>query len=73
MIQKERIKKLNNNIFQDNKFILYWMQASQRTIYNHALEYSIYLANKYDKTLIVFFGLSDKYPDANLRTYYFMI
>jgi len=73
MIQKERIKSLNNNSFQNKKFILYWMQASQRTNYNHALEYSIYLANKYDKPLIVFFGLWDKYPEANLRHYYFML
>ena len=60
MIQEERIKKLNKKIFRDNKFILYWMQASQRSKYNHALEYSIHLANKYEKPLIVFleFGIN---------------
>ena len=49
------------------------MQASQRTKYNHALEYSIELSNKYEKPLIVFFGLTDYYPEANLRHYHFMI
>jgi deoxyribodipyrimidine photo-lyase len=49
------------------------MQASQRTKFNHALEYSIQLSNKYEKPLIVFFGLTDDFPDANLRHYYFML
>jgi deoxyribodipyrimidine photo-lyase len=73
MIQEERIKKLNNNIFQDNKFILYWMQASQRTKYNHALEYAIQRANILRVPLVVIFCLTDNYPEANLRHYYFMI
>jgi len=49
------------------------MQSSQRTKYNHAFEYSIQLSNKYKKPLIVFFGLTDKFPDANLRHYVFMV
>jgi len=73
MIEKQRIKKLNNNCFQKNKYIIYWMQQSQRTEHNHAFEYSKQLANKHDKNLIVFFGLTDNYPDANLRHYSFML
>ena len=73
MIEKERIKILNKNKLQNNKFILYWMQASQRVEYNHALEYSIEMANKYKKPLIVFFGLTDNFLDANLRHYQFML
>jgi len=49
------------------------MQSSQRTKYNHALYYSIQLSNKYKKPLIVFFGLTDSFPDANLRHYHFML
>lgn len=49
------------------------MQASQRTKFNHALEYSIQTSNKYKKPLIVFFGLTDKFPEANIRHYVFMI
>jgi len=55
MIKKERIKFLNNNKLQNNKFILYWMQTSQRVENNHALEYAIAQSNKYEKPLIVFF------------------
>ena len=73
MIHEERVKKLNNNEFQKKKIIVYWMQASQRTEFNHALEYSIFLSNKYDKPLVVYFGLWDKYPEANLRHYSFML
>jgi deoxyribodipyrimidine photo-lyase len=39
MIQKERIKNLNDEKPLDGKCVLYWMQAAQRTEYNHALEY----------------------------------
>jgi deoxyribodipyrimidine photo-lyase len=73
MIEKERIKKLNSNDFQKQKFILYWMQASQRTEFNHAFEYAKHLANKYEKPLVVFFGITDSFPEANLRHYKFML
>ena len=49
------------------------MQASQRTEFNHALEYAIKHSNKYKKPLIVFFGLTNGFPDANLRHYHFML
>lgn len=49
------------------------MQSSHRTEYNHALEYSILKANKLKKPIIVFFGLTDKFPNANIRHYSFML
>jgi deoxyribodipyrimidine photo-lyase len=49
------------------------MQASQRTEFNHTLEYAIKQSNNYKKPLIVFFGLTDEFPDANLRHYHFML
>jgi len=73
MIQKERIKKLNKKDFQNKKYIVYWMQQSQRTEYNHALEYAISQSNKYEKPLVVYFGLTENFPDANLRHYDFML
>jgi deoxyribodipyrimidine photo-lyase len=73
MIQKERIKFLNDKKFGNNKYIIYWMQQSQRTDYNHALEYSISKSNKYEKPLIVYFGLTENFPNANIRHYKFMI
>ena len=74
MIHPDRITPLNTKKIQRNgAYILYWMQASQRTRYNHALEYAIKQANQHKKPLLVFFGLTDTYPDANLRHYHFLL
>jgi len=73
MIQPERIKTLNTKPIGDGKYVLYWMQAAQQTEYNHALEYSIRIANKLRKSVIVFFGITDNWPEANQRHYYFML
>lgn len=72
-VQPERIKKLNDQSITTGDYVLYWMQASQRTLYNHALEYAIHKANKLKKPLIVYFGLTDDYPEANQRHYHFML
>lgn len=63
----------NNEVDEDKDYVLYWMQASQRTKFNHALELSIKKANELNKPVIVFFGLTDKFPEANLRHYKFML
>ncbi len=73
MIQPERIKALNNKVPCDGKYVLYWMQAAQRAEYNHALEYSIRRANELKKPVLVSFGITDNWPEANLRHYYFML
>lgn len=73
MNEDKRTIFLNNNKITDKKYIIYWMQASQRTQYNHALEKSKKLAKKYKKPLIVFFGITDNFPDANIRHYTFML
>jgi len=49
------------------------MQASHRTEYNHALKYAVLRANELDKPLVVYFGLTNDYPVANERHYYFML
>jgi hypothetical protein len=41
MIQKERVKGLNKKEMKKGAYVLYWMHASQRAEYNHALEYVI--------------------------------
>lgn len=53
--------------------MLYWMQASQRSEYNHALEFAILRANEINKPVVVYFGLTDNYPEANQRHYRFML
>lgn len=73
MIQDSRIKYLSKHRVRRGDFVLYWMQASQRSEYNHALEYAVRRANELRKPLLVFFGLTGKFPRANLRHYFFML
>jgi len=73
MIQKERITHLNSNTIQSGKYVLYWMQASQRSDYNHALEYAVHMANRYELPLVAYFGLITDYPEATERSYLFLL
>ncbi|MBP1920237.1 deoxyribodipyrimidine photo-lyase [Youngiibacter multivorans] len=73
MIPQGRIKVLSEKEIQDKPYVVYWMQASQRTYMNHALEYAIGVANSLDKKLLVYFGLTDGYPEADRRHYSFML
>lgn len=73
MIYDERIEFLNSNPIQKGDYVLYWIQASPRNHYNHALEYAIEKANELEKPLITYFGISENFPNANYRHYYFLI
>jgi deoxyribodipyrimidine photo-lyase len=72
-IQASRIKPLNRVAVTDGKYVLYWMQQSQRAEDNHALEYAINEANGQGKMAVVGFVLTADYPEANLRHYTFML
>lgn len=73
MIQEDRIAYLNDKEEQKGEYIIYWMQASQRVRYNQALETAIRIANKRSLPVLVYFEITDDYPDANFRHYFFMI
>jgi len=73
MIHETRIQHLNNLRIQKGRIVLYWMQQSQRCEYNHALEYAVREANRLNLQLLVVFGLTDRYPEANLRHYTFLL
>lgn len=73
-VSTERIKVLNQRtVQQDRPVVVYWMQSSQRAVGNHALEYAIELANQLGKPLVVYFGLTDRFPEANERHYGFLL
>lgn len=72
MIHKERTQYLNKEEVKSGKYVLYWMQASQRTECNHALEYAITRANELSQPLVVYFGLTE-FSEANERHYHFML
>ncbi len=73
MIQRERVRPLNNEIERGRDFVLYWMQAAQRAEDNHALEFAIDRANERGKPLVAYFGLTETFPEANERHYAFML
>lgn len=55
------------------RFVLYWMQQAQRARANPALEEAVRLANERGLPVLVAFGLDERYPDANLRHFTFML
>ena len=74
MIQPERSTHLNTReVRRSGGFVLYWMQQAQRSEDNHALQYAIEQANRLKLPVVVYLGLVDNYPGANLRHYDFML
>ena len=49
------------------------MQQSQRARFNPALETAVAIANRLGLPVLVGFGLTDSYPEANARHYTFML
>jgi deoxyribodipyrimidine photo-lyase len=72
-VQEERIRKLNDVPRGKGAYVLYWMQQSQRAEFNHALEYAVERANERGEPVLVAFGLTDDYPEANQRHYRFLL
>ena len=72
-IQPERIITLNSKEIRRGRYVLYWMQASQRAGWNHALEHAVQKANGLNQPLVVFFGITSRFPEANERHYVFMV
>jgi deoxyribodipyrimidine photo-lyase len=62
-----RIQLLNDRPPDDGRYVLYWMQASQRAELNPAVEYAIRRADAMNLGVVVAFGLMAGYPDANAR------
>jgi len=73
MTLEKRIKNLNNKKAKSGDFVLYWMQSSHRVENNWALTYAANQANKAHLPLVVFFGLTQDFPEANYRHYWFML
>ncbi len=73
-LAQRRIFLLNNK--QDDPtgdYVLYWMQMTQRTTFNFALEFAIEQANKYRVPLVVYHGLDEEYPYASDRIHTFIL
>ncbi|TFH04858.1 MAG: deoxyribodipyrimidine photolyase, partial [Spirochaetales bacterium] len=69
----DRVTDLNDAPIRDGAYVLYWMQQSQRAHFNHALEYAVGIANARSLPVVVAFGVTADYPDANERHFRFML
>ena len=57
----------------DGKYVLYWMEHSQRAENNDAFEHSIGWANTLKLPVLVLFTVDPDYPDGNARHFTFML
>jgi deoxyribodipyrimidine photo-lyase len=73
VIHSERIQQLNDRPDCPGKYVLYWMQQAQRAGCNHALEYAVREADARKLPVVVCFGLTDDFPEANERHCAFML
>lgn len=73
MIQHERVQFLNEDHPRRGRYVLYWMQQSQRAYGNHALEFAIREANRLKLPVIAGFGITQRFPQGQERHYAFML
>ena len=74
MVEKERVKTLNNHKSNTaGNFVLYFVQASPRIKYNQALIYAINRANYFNVPLVCYFELSTNFPYINKRNFTFLL
>ncbi len=73
MLERPRIQKLNNREEKQGDYVLYWMQASQRPESNQALQLAINRGNELNLPVVAYFGVTDDFPEGNLRHYDFMV
>ncbi|WP_022850514.1 deoxyribodipyrimidine photo-lyase [Limisalsivibrio acetivorans] len=72
MSGKDRIQVLNKGEMS-GKYVLLWIQQSQRAHFNHALEYAVHQANSKGLPVLAVFGVTENFPGANMRHYSFML
>jgi len=72
-IHPSRVRLTGDRRTARGQYVLYWMQQSQRAEDNDALEFAVQRANELGLPLVACFGLTDRYPEANLRHFRFML
>ena len=73
-ILPDRIQPLNDRGVQEGaRFVLYWMEQSQRAQHNPALERALHHASETGLPLLVVFGVADDFSEATLRHHTFLL
>jgi len=73
MIQPDRVQFLNEQYPRRGRYVLYWMQQSQRASGNHALEFAVREADRLKLPVVACFGLTPRFPEGQERHYAFML
>jgi deoxyribodipyrimidine photo-lyase len=73
VIDGQRSSELNDAPERAGDYVLYWMQQSQRAVFNPALETAIAAANRVGVPVLVAFALAEPLPRAKARHYAFML
>jgi len=73
VIHSERVRLLNDRHVRRGSYVLYWMQHAQRARCNHALVYAIREANRLRLPVLAVFGITQRFPEGNTRSYTFML
>lgn len=67
-----RIQDLNAKSIVAGRYVLYWMQQAQRLHFNHAFYFACERARSLEIPVVIVFGLTPNFPEANLRHYVFL-
>lgn len=74
MVPDSRIRNINTApVNSRGQYVLYWMVATRRPVFNYALEHAAEQAKAMNLPLVVFEGLRCDYPWASLRLHQFVI
>ncbi len=73
MVNPDRIQLLNTCPDVNGSYVLYWVQGCVRIPYNDALSFAVEQAHEKNLPLLVYFGVSDDYPEASYRHYHFLL
>ncbi|MCW7753660.1 deoxyribodipyrimidine photo-lyase [Desulfobotulus sp. H1] len=73
-VPPERLRRMNSQPFRpEGRYVLYWMQQSQRIEGNHALAFAVETALFLKKPVLVAFILMGDYPEARSFHFFFML
>ena len=73
-VEPERVRELNTSPLRPGaRFVLYWAQMNRRVETNHGFVFAAELANRHKLPLLVYEGLTWRYPHANDRLHRFIL
>ena len=74
MVPSLRIRSLNQaSPNPEGDYVLYWMTAYRRTIYNYALDRAVQAAGEFNRPLLILEALRLDYPHASERLHAFVL